>query len=229
MLVALCACLVTRSKPVFGKSKKYLNVSRRSSPVLLLAFLPFISSCGGNTLSVLFDIPERGPDSRPQQQSSYAGSVWQEPEKVVTPEQAEVREKIISAKTWEEARELLPLDRPGKKGKVNWTEAVKTGVIDPLPSKEGPPPREIIAFKYDFYYPAPETDPGFEVYFPHSTHTEWVGCDSCHPKIFPIRGGVELSKSALKKGKLCGVCHRKSGGTAFWLKSCDRCHPNAED
>lgn len=216
---------------MLGKPEKYLKkrVSRRSSRVLLLAFLPFVSSCGGNYLSVLFDIPERGPDSGQQQQSSYAGPVWQEPEKLVTPEQAEIREKIVSAKTWEEARELLPLDRPGKKGRVNWTEAVKSGVIDPLPSKEGPPPREIIAFKYDFYYPAPETDPGFEVYFPHSTHTEWVGCQSCHPKIFPIRGGVELSKSALKKGKLCGVCHRKSGGTAFWLKSCDRCHPNAED
>lgn len=204
------------------------KVSKSSSAVLLLAFLPFISSCGGPYLEVLFDMPPR--ESRPQQQQSTStGPIWSEPEKVVTEEQAEIRKQIITAKTWEEARELLPLDRPGKKGKVNWTEAVKTGVIDPLPSIEGPPPREIIAFKYDFFYPAPETDPGYEVYFPHSTHTEWIGCNSCHPKIFPIRGGVELSKSALKKGKLCGVCHRKSGGTAFWLKSCDRCHPNAED
>lgn len=206
------------------------KVSKSALPVLLLAFFPLISSCGGASLEVLFDMPPR--DTRPrqqQQQSSSNSPTLSEPTKVVTPEQAEIRKQIITAKTWEEARELLPLDRPGKKGKVNWTEAVKSGVIDPLPSQDGRPPREIIAFKYDFYYPAPETDPGYEVYFPHSTHTEWVGCQSCHPKIFPIRGGVELTKSALKKGKLCGVCHRKSGGTAFWLKSCDRCHPLAEE
>lgn len=197
--------------------------------VLLLAFLPLLTSCGGNAMGVLFDVPQRQSQPQAQQQSQSYGQVWAEPEKVVTPEQAEIREKIFTAKTWEEARELLPLDRPGKKGRVNWTKAVKDGVIDPLPSKSGAPPREIIAFKYDFFYPAPESDPGFEVYFPHSTHTEWVGCNSCHPKIFPIRGGVELSKSALKKGQLCGVCHRKKGGTAFWLKSCDRCHPKAED
>lgn len=213
---------------IFSKALSLQKVSKRAAPVLLLAFFPFLSSCSGNALGILFDIQPRA--ERPEQNASGStAETWSEPEKVVTEEQAEIREKIITAKTWEEARELLPLDRPGKKGKVNWTEAVKTGVIDPLPSKDGRPPREIIAFKYDFFYPAPETDPGFEVYFPHSTHTEWVGCNSCHPKIFPIRGGVELSKSALKKGKLCGVCHRKSGGTAFWLKSCDRCHPKAED
>lgn len=203
------------------------SVSKRPSLVLLLALFPFVSSCGGNAMRVFFDVPQR--EQQVGRTVSSADLNWSMPEKVVTEEQAEIRKKIITAKSWEEARELLPLDRPGKKGKVNWTEAVKTGVIDPLPSIEGPPPRELIAFKYDFFYPAPEADPGFEVYFPHSTHTEWVGCDSCHPKIFPIRGGVELSKSALKKGKLCGVCHRKSGGTAFWLKSCDRCHPKAED
>lgn len=202
-------------------------VSRRSSLVLLLAFLPFITSCGGRYLEVFFDVPPR--KQQPQQQLPSTGPAWSVPVKVVTEEQAEIRKQIITAKTWKEARELLPLDRPGKKGQVNWTEAVKSGIIDPLPSQDGRPPREIIAFKYDFFYPAPETDPGFEIYFPHSTHTEWIGCQSCHPKIFPIRGRVELSKSALKKGKLCGVCHQKKPGTAFSLKSCDRCHPRAEE
>lgn len=225
-----CARLATPTSKVafvLTKVSSKQKAGKRSSVVLLLAFLPLISSCGGNALRVFFDVPQRAP--QPQQITVSSGQIWSIPEKVVTEEQAEIRKKIITAKTWEEARELLPLDRPGKKGKVNWTEAVKTGIIDPLPSKEGPPPREIIAFNYDFYYPAPESDPGFEVYFPHSTHTQWVGCGSCHPKIFPIRGGVKLTKSALKKGEACGVCHRKSGGTAFWLKSCDRCHPLAEE
>lgn len=197
--------------------------------IFLVALLPLVTSCSGGALRVFFDIPERGPDPRRTATASAGEPGWSEPKKVVTPEQAEIRKQIITAKTWEEARALLPLDRPGKKGQVKWTEAVKSGIIDPLPSQEGPRPREIIAFKYDFFYPAPETDPGFEIYFPHSTHTEWVGCDSCHPKIFPIRGGVELSKSALKKGKLCGVCHQKKPGVAFSLKSCDRCHPKAEE
>ena len=205
-----------------------LRASRRITPVLLLAFLPLLASCGGNYLELFFDVPPR--KAQPQVQASTGQQMWWEPEKVVTAEQAEIRKKIIAAETWEEARELLPLDRPGKKGQVNWTEAVKKGVIDPLPSLEGRPLKDnIVAFKYDFFYPAPETDPGFEVYFPHSTHTEWVGCDSCHPKILPIRGGVELSKSALKKGKLCGVCHQKKPGVVFSLKSCDRCHPKAEE
>ena len=204
-----------------------LRASRRSTSVLLLVFLPVLASCSGKSLELFFDGPRR--EAQPQAPAPTGQQMWWEPEKVVTAEQAEIRKKIIAAEIWKEARELLPLDRPGKKGQVNWTEAVKTGVINPLPSQKGPPPREIIAFKYDFYYPAPETDPGFEIYFPHSTHTEWVGCNSCHPKIFPIRGGVELSKSALKKGELCGVCHQKKPGVVFSLKSCDRCHPKAEE
>lgn len=214
---------------MYVNGKKRQHASKKISTIILLALLPVLTSCSGNALRVFFDVPERSPATSRPASVAAAGPVWSEPKKVVTPEQAEIREKILTAEKWEEARELLPLDRPGKKGKVNWTEAVKTGVIDPLPSQDGSPRREIMSFKYDFFYPAPESDPGFEVYFPHSTHTEWIGCNSCHLKIFPIRGDVKLSKSALKKGEQCGVCHRKSGGTAFWLKSCDRCHPKAEE
>ncbi len=210
------------------------RLRNRLSLVIVLLALPFFTSCGGGNvlsnnkaLDTFFDIPEKAEEDR---KAIAAGQVAQaRKQKPLTAEQAEAREKLLSAENWTEARELLPLDRPGKKGRVNWTEAVEKGIIDPLPSEDGSYPREILAFNYDFFYPAPETDPGFEVYFPHSTHTEWVGCNSCHPKIFPVRGQVKLTKKALKKGEQCGVCHRKKGGTAFWLKSCDRCHPNAEE
>ncbi len=192
---------------------------------VLAAALMLPVSCSDSTLSYLFDIPEKETAPAPARAPAAAAPG------ATAPTAAAEQERPIaeSAKTWQEALKLLPLDRPVRKGRVNWTEAVRKGIIKPRDGIDGKPPKGHFVFKYDFYYPAPPKDPGFEVYFPHSTHTEWMGCEACHPRIFPIRGGEKFTKKDLKKGEYCGVCHRTKQGTAFWLRACDRCHPKAEE
>ncbi|MBI2878032.1 MAG: hypothetical protein HYY20_14240, partial [Candidatus Tectomicrobia bacterium] len=57
---------------------------------------------------------------------------------------------------------------------------------------------------------------------PHSTHNDWLNCDSCHVKLFlPAAGVNNLNMSEVVKGNACGVCH---GKVAFPLNDCARCH-----
>lgn len=135
--------------------------------------------------------------------------------------------KIESATSYEEAEALLPKDREGRRGRPDWTEAARQGIIKPRESADGSPRQVGQTFPYDFFVAANE--PGYEAYFPHSTHTEWLSCESCHPKIFPVRG-AKMTKDEIKDGKYCGVCHKNGDeGTAFWLKACDRCHLLVKD
>jgi c(7)-type cytochrome triheme protein len=55
---------------------------------------------------------------------------------------------------------------------------------------------------------------------PRTANTEWLACDSCHPKIFRTRG-TKITMADLQGGKYCGVCH---GRVAFGLDQCARCH-----
>ncbi|NIQ97960.1 MAG: hypothetical protein GWN87_30205, partial [Desulfuromonadales bacterium] len=80
-------------------------------------------------------------------------------------------------------------------------------------------------FKWDFYFAGP--DPETDAYFPHSSHTEWLTCESCHPAIFPYRelgmdpsGRYGIVMDQIFEGEYCGKCH---GTVAFSLDSCNRC------
>lgn len=109
--------------------------------------------------------------------------------------------------------DLLPLDRAGG---VDWVGAVVDSVIRPRPQPPGaigPPEPES---GYDFYLKGA----GPEAYFPHSTHTYWVGCRSCHPAIYRYRGD-SLSTKPGHGGDSCGACH---GKVAFSAQTCERCH-----
>ncbi len=206
--------------------------------LLLLLPLLSLSSCSDRALEIFFDIPpptaeEKAAEAKAQAEAQKAEiqksqAAVEAPAK--TPEAAAIAkaqkeppeiEKIFD---WKKARAMLPKDAKGRKGKVNWTQAVREGIIRPRESIDGSPRPPGYVFRYDFFIPSEEK--GFEAYFPHSTHTEWLACESCHPRIFPTRD-ITYTKRDLKKGKYCGVCHAKKNGTAFWLRSCDRCHPKA--
>lgn len=108
---------------------------------------------------------------------------------------------------------LLPRDRAGG---VDWVRAVADGVIRPrplLPGAIGPPEPES---GYDFYLKGG----GPEAYFPHSTHTYWVKCQSCHPAIYRYRGDSVATKPGHGSDS-CGACH---GTVAFSAQTCERCH-----
>ncbi len=64
--------------------------------------------------------------------------------------------------------------------------------------------------------------------FPHRLHTEWVGCDSCHPAIFNIKAKTtrNFRMGAILHGEFCGVCHLR---VAFPMTDCGRCHPGVRE
>ncbi len=222
--------------------------------LLLLFTLLSLASCSDRSLELFFDIPPPTPQEQaaaavraeankkaqnvaPAPTTTTTAAVTTAAAQPVAAAQpaakavaqstsaaSEARPAIEKILDWKKARKLLPKDVKGRRGRVNWTKAVREGIIKPRESIDGSPRSPSFVFRYDFFIPS--TDAGFEAYFPHSTHTEWVACESCHPRIFPVRD-MKFSKKLLKKGKLCGVCHAKKGGPAFWLRSCDRCHPNA--
>ena len=105
---------------------------------------------------------------------------------------------------------------------VDWVAALKQGIVKPRAAIGGPREGLIAFFKFDFYLPGP--DPSFDAFFPHSVHTEWLACESCHPKIFPRRG-TQIAMDDVFAGQYCGKCH---GVVAYAVDSCARCHPAME-
>ncbi len=60
------------------------------------------------------------------------------------------------------------------------------------------------------------------VLYPHTTHTWWLKCKSCHPARFDRGAGdTEMTMKDMGKGLYCGECH---GKVAFPLEDCNRCH-----
>jgi c(7)-type cytochrome triheme protein len=65
----------------------------------------------------------------------------------------------------------------------------------------------------------PAGSPFYEVEFPHSGHTLWLNCASCHPHKLPDHPSMK----SIFRGESCGGCH---GKVAFAPEfSCFRCHP----
>lgn len=139
------------------------------------------------------------------------------------------RPAIESLKKWEEVLNALPQSFTGG---VDWVEAVKTKVVAPRSAIPGSPPPDSTStldnlvqridgggdppFSLDVEM-IPKV-PNFNVVFPHSSHTLWLNCSSCHPGIVKQRGGMGL----IFAGLYCGKCH---GKVAFDPKTaCPRCH-----
>jgi len=107
-----------------------------------------------------------------------------------------------------------------KFGLVDWVATLDQELIHPRGSivanaVEGVP------FDMDILMPS-KTGMIAGAHFPHKIHTTWMGCESCHIKIFmPLAGSNDLTMSRIVEGKACGVCH---GKVAFPLNDCARCH-----
>lgn len=114
---------------------------------------------------------------------------------------------------------LLPRDHAGN---IDWVAADRSGVIRPrdhLPGTAASSRPTDFRFAFDFNYPGPDTL--FDASFAHSTHTEWVACQQCHPRIFPYRN-TRVTMADVLQGKFCGECH---GKVAFpVVTGCERCH-----
>lgn len=142
------------------------------------------------------------------------------------------RPRVERLETWGDVREALPKDVAGG---VDWVQAIRTGVVAPRsqpdPNKVLEPPFTLDTLArtiasngkapLDFDVELmPEADAFFKVVFPHSSHTLWLNCSSCHPGIIGKRAGMEKILS----GEYCGMCH---GKVAFAPETtCARCHVN---
>ena len=193
----------------------------------LLFFCILITvSCSTRTREIFFDIPppnqqkiaeqarlaaELEADNAPEQKSAELGMFE-------ALDDTQPRPEIESLDNWEKALELLPKDY---KKKADWSAALKQGLVRPRP---GGDPRALLAtaFKYDFIIASEK--PKNEAYFPHSAHTEWLGCKNCHMTIYPYKRNPATMKE-MRAGASCGTCHGKDN-VAFSLKQCKRCHLN---
>ena len=143
------------------------------------------------------------------------------------------RPTIEMLKTWEEVLAGLPTDVGGG---PDWVKAVKDGIIAPrmrLPSDsafEHPLTLDTIV-RANPSDTAPTLDldveiippsaPFYKVVFPHSSHTIWLNCSSCHPGIVRERGA---GMGKILAGEYCGRCHGKVSFDP--MTSCARCHVN---
>ena len=115
----------------------------------------------------------------------------------------------------------FPKDKLGNG--INWEQASSAGLIHLTDYIEGAstrqPPKEILK---DFAI-KPKSKGVDDIIFSHKKHSQWNGCEVCHPEIFAggKRGATIYSMDEINKGKFCGVCHST---IAFPVAECDRCH-----
>jgi len=189
--------------------------------VLLLLF------CGSNQLvlaqvsinedSVIKD--QQAPGSNEQREAKLQSSTIASEDVVDPADTSEyVGEMYKLGLGWHPAGlEGFPTD---KFGLVDWVATLDQELIHPRGSivanaAEGVP------FDMDVLMPS-KTGMIAGAHFPHKIHTTWMGCESCHIKIFmPLAGSNDLTMSRIVEGKACGVCH---GKVAFPLNDCVRCH-----
>jgi c(7)-type cytochrome triheme protein len=194
----------------------------------------FAVSCSDENLSLFFDIPvpteqEKAAEAAAKQAEAEAAAAQSAAqaaaragESAVAEEEGE-RPEIEAILDWAQASEMLPKDDIDE---VDWMAALRDGVIKPRAALSGPGNPDANIFKFDFYFAGP--DPESDAFFPHSAHTEWLTCESCHPAIFRYRElGLAESEDhgiimdQLYEGEYCGKCH---GTVAFAVDSCSRCH-----
>jgi c(7)-type cytochrome triheme protein len=176
----------------------------------------FAVSCSDETLSLFFDIqPKTEQEKAAEAAAKKAEARAAQPVAPAVAEEEGERPDIEAILDWEQASELLPKDDIDE---VDWMAALREGIIRPRaePGRYGDPEAKI--FGLNFFFPG--EDPSTDAYFPHTSHTEWLTCASCHPAIFRYRDN-EITMDSIFEGEYCAKCH---GVVAFAVDSCNRCH-----
>lgn len=107
----------------------------------------------------------------------------------------------------------------GHGNKINWVKAMDEGKFKPKTSLHVD--EELTGMDLDIATALKERVMP-DVLYPHKPHTQVLGCDNCHPKIFKQEAGANPSTmNNLFGGEKCGVCH---GKVAFPFEDCFRCH-----
>ena len=185
---------------------------------ITLPALFLLISCSQKSLSIFFDLPAAPPEKVTQTTTSKQPIIAKQ--RTTNSRQVDATPFTVvqmeSAKSWENAEELLPKNEMGQ---PDWVLALDKSIIEPRSAIGGEyTPKPV--FRFDFYLKGPV--PEFDAYFPHSTHTRHLDCASCHPKLFRYRG-TKITMEDIDAGKYCGFCH---GSVSFppSLENCTRCH-----
>ena len=107
---------------------------------------------------------------------------------------------------------------------IDWTEALRSGLITPVNSIR----TEAFSMPFPEKLRAPiklgTTSPRSDVTFSHEDHFAELDCSSCHPDIFNIKkkGTEAFTMESNMYGNFCGACHLR---VAFPMNDCRRCHP----
>lgn len=115
--------------------------------------------------------------------------------------------------------EYLPKDEYGF---VDWAKAIKDGVIKPRDAikASGAKKEEAVFDKRILRRVKRKFMP--DVVFPHTAHTVWLKCSTCHPKIFRKKAGsTPMTMNKIWDGEYCGRCHDR---VAFPTRNCFKCH-----
>jgi len=112
--------------------------------------------------------------------------------------------------------QILPKDNNGN---IDWVKSLRQGTIKPQDSLDPRKPTTPV-IDLDIIFKVKGDLP--DVVYPHYPHTEWLGCNNCHPKIFIMQAGAnKVTMKKIEEGQFCGRCH---GIVAFPLSNCTRCH-----
>ena len=188
---------------------------------ITLPALFLLASCSQKSLSLFFDLPAPPPEKVAQSKTSINKPV----RRATTAKQVDTTPLSVvmmeNAKSLEEAERLLPKN---KFGQPDWALALNQSTIQPR-SGIGRVRVAKPIFEFDFYLKG--ATPEDDAYFPHSTHTKHLDCESCHPKLFPYRG-TKITHADIDAGKYCGFCH---GSVSFppTKKNCKRCHTKLKE
>jgi c(7)-type cytochrome triheme protein len=117
----------------------------------------------------------------------------------------------------------LPLD---KYGLVNWAEAVRSQIVDPLWTIDPDAKPEDYQTRNTKILFKAKGDHMPDVLFPHDIHSFWLQCKVCHETkngaIFIEKAGAnQMNMREIGQGKWCARCHDK---VAFPISDCQRCH-----
>jgi c(7)-type cytochrome triheme protein len=107
---------------------------------------------------------------------------------------------------------------------INWTKALKRGLITPKQSIIDPE-FQSIPFEQGLRLNSEWQLAKTRAVFPHQKHIEWLDCADCHPDIFNIqkKGTKHFRMDNINRGMFCGACHLT---VAFPVQDCRRCHPD---
>jgi c(7)-type cytochrome triheme protein len=105
---------------------------------------------------------------------------------------------------------------------IDWSAALKEGIVSPVNSIGTDPPIKLAA-KLKQPLKLGTSSPRSDVDFSHQDHYEELDCSNCHPDIFNIKkkSTEDFTMDSNIYGNFCGACHMK---VAFPMNDCKRCH-----